>query len=697
MSAGDGTIFAAQDSIHTMSSIRRKEALDYHSRGRKGKVEVIPSKPYSSQRDLSLAYSPGVAEPCIEIEKHPEDVYKYTAKGNLVGVISNGTAVLGLGDIGPAASKPVMEGKGVLFKVFADLDCFDIEVDASDVETFVQTVKAIAPTFGGINLEDIKAPEAFEIERRLKEELDIPVMHDDQHGTAIISGAAFINALELAGKKVDEVRLVVSGAGASAMACLDLYMQLGVRLENIAVFDSKGHLHAGREGLDARKQVFAGSQKAHSNLTQALEGADVFLGLSRGGLVSGDMIKGMADKPIVFALANPDPEIPYAEAKAARPDIIMATGRSDHPNQVNNVLGFPFIFRGAMDVRATGINDEMKMAAVRAIAALAKENVPDEVNEAYGQRGLGFGEDFIIPKPMDPRLITTVAPAVAKAAMESGVAREPIRDWEDYKRVLAGRLGQDNTLVRNLSGRARRHPKRIVFAEADHYKVLKAVETARDEGIVEPVLLGSRQDISALIEEHRIELPEVEIIDPTDAMEEDRVASFAGHLLMKRQRKGLTRSEAVGLMRRRTYFGSMLVETGEADAVISGLTRNYRESLLPALHTLGLADGVRKVAGMYIVQTKTGPMFFADTTVNRDPSARELVDITLLTAEAVRAMRIVPRIAMLSYSNFGSADGRDAEKVREAVAILHAEHPDLIVDGEMQANVALNTDLSGEL
>ena len=697
MSAGDGTIFAAQDSIHTMSSIRRKEALDYHSRGRRGKVEVIPSKPYSSQRDLSLAYSPGVAEPCIEIEKHPEDVYKYTAKGNLVGVISNGTAVLGLGDIGPSASKPVMEGKGVLFKVFADLDCFDIEVDASDVETFVQTVKAIAPTFGGINLEDIKAPEAFEIERRLKEELDIPVMHDDQHGTAIISGAAFINALELAGKKVDEVRLVVSGAGASAMACLDLYMQLGVRLENIAVFDSKGHLHAGREGLDARKQVFAGSQKAHSNLTQALEGADVFLGLSRGGLVSGDMIKGMADKPIVFALANPDPEIPYAEAKAARPDIIMATGRSDHPNQVNNVLGFPFIFRGAMDVRATGINDEMKMAAVRAIAALAKENVPDEVNEAYGQRGLGFGEDFIIPKPMDPRLITTVAPAVAKAAMESGVAREPIRDWEDYKRVLAGRLGQDNTLVRNLSGRARRHPKRIVFAEADHYKVLKAVETARDEGIVEPVLLGSRQDISALIEEHRIELPEVEIIDPTDAMEEDRVASFAGHLLMKRQRKGLTRSEAVGLMRRRTYFGSMLVETGEADAVISGLTRNYRESLLPALHTLGLADGVRKVAGMYIVQTKTGPMFFADTTVNRDPSARELVDITLLTAEAVRAMRIVPRIAMLSYSNFGSADGRDAEKVREAVAILHAEHPDLIVDGEMQANVALNTDLSGEL
>lgn len=680
-----------------MSSIRRKEALDYHSRGRKGKVEVIPSKPYSSQRDLSLAYSPGVAEPCLEIAKNPEDVYKYTAKGNLVAVISNGTAVLGLGDIGPEASKPVMEGKGVLFKVFADLDCFDIEVDASDVDTFVQTVKAIAPTFGGINLEDIKAPEAFEIERRLKEELDIPVMHDDQHGTAIISGAALINALELAGKRAEDVTLVVSGAGASAMACIDLYMQLGVRLENIAVFDSKGHIHSGREGLGERKRNLAHAAVEIPSLADAMKGADVFIGLSRGGLVDSDMVAGMADNPIVFALANPDPEIPYAEAKRARPDVIMATGRSDHPNQVNNVLGFPFIFRGAMDVRATAINDEMKMAAVYAIAALAKENVPDEVNEAYDQRGLGFGVDFIIPKPMDPRLITTVPPAVAKAAMESGVAREPIRDWDDYKRVLASRLGQDNTLVRNLSIRAKRHPKRIVFAEADHYKVLKAVETARDEGIVHPVLLGSRERIADLIEEHRIELPEVEIIDPADPMEAARVEAFAGHLLAKRQRKGLTRSEAMGLMRRRTYFGSMLVESGEADAVISGLTRNYRESLLPALQTLGLAEGVSKVAGMYIIQAKSGPMFFADTTVNRDPTARELVDITLLTADAVRAMRIVPRIAMLSYSNFGSANGRDAEKVREAVSILHSEHPDLIVDGEMQANVALNGELSSEL
>ena len=680
-----------------MSSIRRKEALDYHSRGRRGKVEVIPSKPYSSQRDLSLAYSPGVAEPCLEIAKNPEDVYKYTAKGNLVAVISNGTAVLGLGDIGPDASKPVMEGKGVLFKVFADLDCFDIEVDASDVDTFVQTVKAIAPTFGGINLEDIKAPEAFEIERRLQEELDIPVMHDDQHGTAIISGAALINALELAGKKAGDVRLVVSGAGASAMACLDLYMQLGVRLENIAVFDSKGHIHAGREGLGPRKQALAHDQTPFADLADALQGADVFLGLSRGGLVNGDMIRGMAEKPIVFALANPDPEIPYAEAKDARPDIIMATGRSDHPNQVNNVLGFPFIFRGAMDVRATAINDAMKMAAVRAIAALAKENVPDEVNEAYDQRGLGFGVDFIIPKPMDPRLITTVAPAVALAAMESGVAREPIRDWDDYKRVLASRLGQDNTLVRNLSGRARRHPKRIVFAEADHYKVLKAVETARDEGIVEPILLGNRERILALIEEHRIELPDVEILDPMAPEEAGRLEEFANHLLAKRQRKGLTRSEALGHMRRRSYFGSMLVEIGEADAVISGLTRNYRESLLPPLQILGLAEGVKKVAGMYIVQAKSGPMFFADTTVNRNPTARELVDITLLTAEAVRVMRIVPRIAMLSYSNFGSANGHDAEKVREAVRILHDEHPDLIVDGEMQANVALNRELSEEL
>ena len=680
-----------------MSSIRRKDALDYHSQGRRGKVEVIPSKPYSSQRDLSLAYSPGVAEPCLDIAKNPEDVYKYTAKGNLVAVISNGTAVLGLGDIGPEASKPVMEGKGVLFKVFADLDCFDIEVDASDVDTFVQTVKAIAPTFGGINLEDIKAPEAFEIERRLKEELDIPVMHDDQHGTAIISGAALLNALELAEKRAEDVRLVVSGAGASAMACLDLYMQLGVQLKNIAVFDSKGHLHAGREGLSERKQALAHATTPFADLGDALKGADVFLGLSRGGLVKGEMMSAMAERPIVFALANPDPEIPYDEAKAARPDIIMATGRSDHPNQVNNVLGFPFIFRGAMDVRAKAINDEMKMAAVHAIAALAKENVPDEVNEAYDQRGLGFGVDFIIPKPMDPRLITTVAPAVAKAAMESGVAREPIRDWEGYRRVLAGRLGKDNTLVRNLSERARRNPKRIVFAEADHYKVLKAVETARDEGIVDPILLGNRERILELIDTHRIELPEVKILDPTSAEEADRVEEFGGHLLAKRQRKGLTREEAVGHMRRRSYFASMLVETGEADAVISGLTRNYRESLLPALQTVGLAEGVNKVAGMYIIQGKSGPMFFADTTVNRDPSARELVDITLLTAEAVRAMRIVPRIAMLSYSNFGSANGRDAEKVREAVSILHAEHPDLIVDGEMQANVALNNELAEEL
>jgi len=680
-----------------MSSIRRKDALDYHSQGRRGKVEVIPSKPYSSQRDLSLAYSPGVAEPCLDIAKNPEDVYKYTAKGNLVAVISNGTAVLGLGDIGPEASKPVMEGKGVLFKVFADLDCFDIEVDASDVDTFVQTVKAIAPTFGGINLEDIKAPEAFEIERRLKEELDIPVMHDDQHGTAIISGAALLNALELAEKRAEDVRLVVSGAGASAMACLDLYMQLGVQLKNIAVFDSKGHLHAGREGLSERKQALAHATTPFADLGDALNGADVFLGLSRGGLVKGEMMSAMAERPIVFALANPDPEIPYDEAKAARPDIIMATGRSDHPNQVNNVLGFPFIFRGAMDVRAKAINDEMKMAAVHAIAALAKENVPDEVNEAYDQRGLGFGVDFIIPKPMDPRLITTVAPAVAKAAMESGVAREPIRDWEGYRRVLAGRLGKDNTLVRNLSERARRNPKRIVFAEADHYKVLKAVETARDEGIVDPILLGNRERILELIDTHRIELPDVKILDPTSAEEADRVEEFGGHLLAKRQRKGLTREEAVGHMRRRSYFASMLVETGEADAVISGLTRNYRESLLPALQTVGLAEGVNKVAGMYIIQGKSGPMFFADTTVNRDPSARELVDITLLTAEAVRAMRIVPRIAMLSYSNFGSANGRDAEKVREAVSILHAEHPDLIVDGEMQANVALNNELSEEL
>ena len=483
----------------------KREALEYHARERRGKVEVVPTKPYSTQRDLSLAYSPGVAEPCMAIAEEPQDVYKYTAKGNLVAVISNGTAVLGLGDIGPEASKPVMEGKGVLFKVFADIDVFDIEVDATDVDQFVATVKAIAPTFGGINLEDIKAPEAFEIERRLKEELDIPLMHDDQHGTAIISAAALINALKLAGKNIEDIRVVVSGAGAAAMSCLDIYEQLGMKREHAAVFDSRGHIHAGREGLGESKQRYA-TKKAYDSLADAMKGADVFLGLSKGGLVDAAMVQGMADNPIVFALANPDPEIGYEEAMASREDVIMATGRSDHPNQVNNVLGFPYIFRGALDVRATGINDAMKLAAVRAIAALAEENVPDEVSEAYGEGALTFGRDLIIPKPLDPRLITTVAPAVAQAAMESGIAGSPIDDWEAYKRELEMRLGNDSTFSRNIATRAARAPKRVVFAEAEHYKVLKAAEMAMDEGIAHPILLGRSARIQALIEENNLEL-----------------------------------------------------------------------------------------------------------------------------------------------------------------------------------------------
>ncbi len=678
-----------------MNPSNKQEALDYHARGRRGKIEVIPTKPYSSQRDLSLAYSPGVAEPCLAIAERREDVYKYTAKGNLVAVISNGTAVLGLGDIGPEASKPVMEGKGVLFKVFADIDVFDIEVDASDVDLFVNTVKAIAPTFGGINLEDLKAPEAFEIERRLKAELNIPVMHDDQHGTAIISAAALLNALELADKRIEDVRIVVSGAGAAAMSCLDLYEQLGAVKEHIAVFDSKGHIHSGREGLDERKAHYA-TETVYADLQSALEGADVFLGLSKGGLLTGEDLKRMADNPIVFALANPNPEIAYDEAIASREDVIMATGRSDHPNQVNNVLGFPYIFRGALDVRATGINDAMKLAAVRAIAELAKENVPDEVSSAYGNQSLNFGRDLIIPKPLDPRLITTVAPAVARAAMESGIAKEPISDWEQYDAQLRARLGHDNTFSRTIAERAKKAPKRVVFAEADNYKVLKAAEQAVDEGIARPILLGRRSKIEALIEEFKLELPHAEIIDPrSDAVTEDRI-EFGAALHAVRKRKGLTVREGERLMRQRNYFGAMLVKTGRADALISGLTRTYPKVIRPALQVLGKAPGVTKVAGMYIVITKRGPMFFADTTVNVDPTAEDIVAITRLTAEAVRKLRIVPRIALLSYSNFGSSGGAGASKMAEAAAILRERHPDLIVDGEIQANFALNEELLSE-
>lgn len=678
-----------------MNPSSKREALDYHSRGRKGKIEVLPTKPYSSQKDLALAYSPGVAEPCKAIAENKEDVYNYTAKGNLVAVITNGTAVLGLGDIGPEASKPVMEGKGVLFKVFADIDVFDIEVDASDPEQFIATVKAIAPTFGGINLEDIKAPEAFEIERRLKAELDIPVMHDDQHGTAIISAAALLNALELAEKSIEDIRIVVSGAGAAAMSCLDLYEQLGMSANQVDVFDSKGHINTGREGLDASKQRYANDRRFDS-LEAAMNGADVFLGLSKGGLVEPAMVAGMAKNPIVFALANPEPEIGYDAAMEVRDDIIMATGRSDHPNQVNNVLGFPFIFRGALDVRATAINDAMKLAAVRAIADLAKENVPDEVSEAYGNQSFVFGRDLIIPKPLDPRLITYVAPAVARAAIESGVAQHEIKDWDAYRKTLLDRIGYDTGFARTIADRAKKSPKRVVFAEADHYRVLKAAEQALEEGIAQPILLGRRSVIEGLIEEHSLELNGVEVINPRSDEEFERRKEFGEEFFQLRMRHGLTAREGERLMRQRNYYGAMMVRTGRADALISGLTRTYPSVIRPALQVIGKSDEVDKVAGMYILETKRGPMFFADTSVNVNPTAEEIASIAALTAQAVRNLRIVPRIALLSYSNFGSAGGVDAKKMAEAARILKERHPDLIVDGEIQANFALNDELLSE-
>ena len=678
-----------------MNPSSKREALDYHSRGRKGKIEVLPTKPYSSQKDLALAYSPGVAEPCKAITENKEDVYNYTAKGNLVAVITNGTAVLGLGDIGPEASKPVMEGKGVLFKVFADIDVFDIEVDASDPEQFIATVKAIAPTFGGINLEDIKAPEAFEIERRLKAELDIPVMHDDQHGTAIISAAALLNALELAEKSIEDIRIVVSGAGAAAMSCLDLYEPLGMSANQVDVFDSKGHINTGREGLDASKQRYANDRRFDS-LEAAMNGADVFLGLSKGGLVEPAMVAGMAKNPIVFALANPEPEIGYDAAMEVRDDIIMATGRSDHPNQVNNVLGFPFIFRGALDVRATAINDTMKLAAVRAIADLAKENVPDEVSEAYGNQSFVFGRDLIIPKPLDPRLITYVAPAVARAAIESGVAQHEIKDWDAYRKTLLDRIGYDTGFARTIADRAKKSPKRVVFAEADHYRVLKAAEQALEEGIAQPILLGRRSVIEGLIEEHSLELNGVEVINPRSDEEFERRKEFGEEFFQLRMRHGLTAREGERLMRQRNYYGAMMVRTGRADALISGLTRTYPSVIRPALQVIGKSDEVDKVAGMYILETKRGPMFFADTSVNVNPTAEEIASIAALTAQAVRNLRIVPRIALLSYSNFGSAGGVDAKKMAEAARILKERHPDLIVDGEIQANFALNDELLSE-
>ena len=678
-----------------MAKIKKQDALDYHSSGKPGKIEVVPTKPYSSQRDLSLAYSPGVAEPCLKIAENPDDAYKYTSKANLVAVITNGTAVLGLGNIGPLASKPVMEGKGLLFKIFADIDVFDIEVDASDPELFIQTVKAIAPTFGGINLEDIKAPEAFEIERRLKEELDIPVMHDDQHGTAIISSAALLNALELAKKQISKVQIVISGAGAAAMSCAKLYCALGADVENIWMFDSKGLICQERTDLDESKLPYSKHKKSLS-LLEAMKKADVFVGLSKGNIVSKEMIKVMAKDPIVFALANPEPEISYKDATSVRKDIIMATGRSDHPNQVNNVLGFPFIFRGALDVRATTINEEMKLAAVKALASLAKETIPEEVIEAYGEKNISFGREQIIPKPLDPRLIYYVAPAVAKAAMESGVAKNPILDWDAYERQLKNRLGLDNILIRNITEKAQSNPKRVVFAEADNIKILKAAQTAWEEGVAFPILLGKRKKIEELIHEYSIEFQDVQIIDPKSEEEEDRRTAYGKAFFEKRKRKGVTEFESIQIMRERNHFGAMMVEMGDADAMISGITRNYRDVVRPAIQTVGLQKDVNTIAGMYILVTKRGPLFLADTTINLNPTAEEIAEITSTVAKMIRKFKVTPRIALLSYSNFGSSPGEDAVKMAKAVEILHEKCPNLVVDGEIQANFALNNDLMME-
>ena len=667
-----------------------QEALDYHSQGRPGKIEVIPTKPYSSQRDLSLAYSPGVAEPCREIAADGTKVYKYTAKGNLVAVISNGTAVLGLGQIGPEAAKPVMEGKGLLFKIFADIDVFDIEINETDVDSFVKTVKAISPTFGGINLEDIKAPECFEIEKRLKAELDIPIMHDDQHGTAIISGAALLNALQVAGKKIEKVHIVINGAGASAISCAKLYLALGAKKENMIMLDSKGVIHTNAKNLDESKRLFATTKNIRS-LKEALKDADVFLGLSKGNVLNAAMIQEMAKNPIIFALANPDPEISYDAAQAARKDAIIATGRSDYPNQVNNVLGFPFIFRGALDVLAKQINEEMKLAAVRAIANLARESVPEIVNLAYNKKNISFGKEYIIPKPLDPRLITTVAPAVAKAAMDSGVARQPIKNWDVYKEDLIKRLGLDNKIIRVLTTKAKQNPQRVVFAEADTYKILKAAQIVRDEGIAKPILLGNIKKIKKIIEQNKLDLGNTPIIDPRK--EDEKRVHYGEIFFEKRKRRGYTLYEARKIMNERNYYGAMMVEKGEADALISGLTRKYSDTIRPSLQIIGTQEGVNKVAGMYIMITKKGPVFFADTTININPTAEELVEITMLTANAISQFNVKPRIALLSYSNFGANDDPNARKVRDAVAILQQRYPGLLADGEMQANFALNTQL----
>ncbi|MDB5286041.1 MAG: malic enzyme [Mucilaginibacter sp.] len=670
---------------------RKQDALNYHSKGRPGKIQVVPTKPTNSQRDLTLAYSPGVAEPCLRIAENVEDVYKYTAKGNLVAVISNGTAVLGLGNIGPEASKPVMEGKGLLFKIYADIDVFDLEINAKTVDEFVNIVKALEPTFGGINLEDISAPTCFDIETRLKAEMKIPVMHDDQHGTAIISGAALINACEIQGKKLDKIKMVVNGAGAAAVSCTKMYLSLGVKKENLVMFDINGLLTPERTDLDEMRLQFATQRKDITSLADAMKDADVFVGLSAGNVVTPAMLKSMAKNPIVFAMANPEPEISYDLAINARKDIIMATGRSDFPNQVNNVLGFPYIFRGALDVRATAINEEMKIAAVKAIAEMAKKPVPEAVNLAYNITNLKFGRDYIIPKPMDQRLITEVSSAVARAAMESGVARKAITDWGAYHEELLSRLGNNNKLLRDITNKAKQEPKRVVFAEADTYKILRAAQIVKDEGIAIPILLGNIERIKRIIKENELDLGDVQMIDTRDDCE--RSKEFAEFLFKKRQRRGITMFEARKLIIDRNYYGACMVQFGMADALISGLTKDYVTTIKPALQIIGTEEGVNRVAGMYLMITGKGPVFFGDTTVNVNPTVEELVDITLLVERSVAQFNIKPRVAILSYSNFGSNEGEVPEKTRETVSILHERYPNMVVDGEMQANFALNSEL----
>lgn len=681
------------NSLNAMTKkVRKEDALYYHAKGRPGKIQVVPTKEYNSQHDLTLAYSPGVAVPCLEIAENPEDAYLYTAKGNLVAVVSNGTAVLGLGNIGPEASKPVMEGKGLLFKIYADIDVFDLELNTQDIDEFVRTVKILEPTFGGINLEDIKSPECFEIERRLKADLNIPVMHDDQHGTAIISGAALLNALELVGKDASTIKVVISGAGAAAISCAQLYVTLGVRRENLVMFDIDGCVHQDRTDLDPMRRQMASSIR-YGSMAEALQGADLFLGLSVGNIVSREMIQTMAKDPIVFAMANPDPEIPYQDAVEARPDAIMATGRSDFPNQINNVLGFPYIFRGALDVRATEINEAMKLAAVYALADLAKKPVPDIVNVAYNQESIVFGRQYIIPKPVDPRLLTTVAPAVAKAAIETGVARKTIEDWEAYQTELSSRQGRFDRLSRVIINKAKSAPKKVVFADAENLQVLKAAHQVREEGIAQPIFLGDDKIIGRLIRENSLDLGDVPIIFTQSEAVLPKIEEYAEKLYDLRKRKGLTRFEARRLMYNRNYFGSMMVEKGEADVLISGLSRNYPDTLRPALQVIGRDAGVNRVAGMYILHTPHGPLFFSDTTVNLNPTVEELVEITELTSRAVERYSIRPRIALVTYSNFGSAKGEDAEKMSQAVAILKRKHPDMIIDGEMQAHLALDVEL----